>query len=134
MNGARGFSYVEVLVTMVIIGVLLVPGLEALHAGLGAQGKVAEVGSDDALLASRMESVLAMPLSTLAPLAGSATSPSSLSDAVGSSPRRLVYISRYDASNSDGDGNPFTGGDGSLLWIAVAVQDKPYSVATLVAP
>ena len=134
MKREAGLGYVELLVAVALLAAIAVPALESLRDALAAPARIAEVGATDALATSRLESVLAMPASTLVPLAGAATTPSALSDAAGSNPRRLVYISRYDAANSDGDGNPYTGGDDSLLWVEVAIENRPFRFATLVAP
>ena len=44
----------------------------------------------------------------------------------------LVYLSRYDGDNADGDNDGFTGTDADLSWIRAAIADTPVSLHTLV--
>jgi hypothetical protein len=44
----------------------------------------------------------------------------------------LVYLSRYDGDNADGDNNPFTGTDADLIWVRAAIADPPIDMTTLV--
>ncbi|MCH9672344.1 MAG: hypothetical protein K0U93_12930, partial [Gammaproteobacteria bacterium] len=60
------------------------------------------------------------------------TTPSGFSDAAGASPRRLVYVSRYDGDNADGDSDPFTGTDPELIWVQVSIEGAGQSIQTLV--
>jgi hypothetical protein len=99
----QGFSYVEILLSVVLIGVLLVPALQAMQtATLGAPADAATPGS--LLLQSKMEEVLAAPYSrvygeTYVTGGNTATSVSTLfSDAAGAAQRRVVVIYRYDPS------------------------------------
>jgi hypothetical protein len=53
------------------------------------------------------------------------------SDLAGSSDRRLVYLSRYDADNADGNGNVFDGADEGLLWVKVEIEATSQSIEGL---
>ena len=102
-RAAQGFSYAEILLSVVLIGVLLVPAMQALQAAtLGTPVDAATPGSLS--LQSKMEEVLAAPQSrvygeTYVAGGNAATSVSAtFSDAVGSAQRRIVTIYRYDPS------------------------------------
>ena len=117
--GQTGFSYVEVLLSAVLVTVLLVPALQALQTGI--------TGSDNSSAASRqlrlrakMEEVLARPFAKLYAetyLAGGNTTSSvsaAFSDAVGQTERRVVVLYRYNAST-----NALSGDDTGLLFVSV---------------
>ena len=99
---AAGFSYVEILLSIVLVGVLLVPALEALGTAITGTPATA-TGASSAALQSKMEQVVAAPFSKLYAetyVAGGNTSTSAsaaFSDAVGAPGRRVVVIYRYDA-------------------------------------
>ena len=100
----RGFSYVEVLLSVVLLAVMLAPALDALQSALaGNQGGAAELARQLALR-DKMERVLARPFTelyvqTYAPGGNTASSVSaSLSDPVGTPERRTVVLYRYDGS------------------------------------
>jgi Tfp pilus assembly protein PilV len=102
-RASRGFSYAEILLSVVLIGVLLVPAMQALQAAmLGTPSEAATPGS--LLLQSKMEEVLAAPYSRLygeTYVAGgnTATSISAVfSDPAGTAQRRVVTVYRYDPS------------------------------------
>lgn len=87
-------------------------------------------------LQEKLESVLAEGYARLdreaLSLGGPATVSAVYSDAVGAPNRRRVYLSRYDADNADGDGDPFTGVDVGLVWVRVDVERTRYVLETLV--
>lgn len=99
----RGFSYVEVLLSVVLLMVLLVPAMEALQSGMANTQGGAVFGRDSGLR-DKMETVLAKPFNSLyaetyAPGGNTTTSVSALlSDPVGAAGRRNVVLYRYDAS------------------------------------
>lgn len=131
-----GFSYVEVLVSIVVIALVLGSVIEGLFTGLrGAE--IFESRTEDGFhLASLVEETLAAPFSALdaeALSVASSTVPTAYSDAPGSARRRLVYLARYDGDNADGDGNRFTGGDDGLLWIRVQIENTEMALETLTA-
>jgi hypothetical protein len=133
----QGLSYVEVLIATVLVMVSLVPAIEALHPAIqGAGIHETEVGLHFHLTA-RLENVLAEPFVTLDAEAQALADPTAISaefsDAAGSTNRRLVFVSRYDADNADADNNPFTGVDEGLLWIRVEVENTSQALETLLS-
>ncbi len=142
MRGARragrrreaGSSYVEVLIATALVTVALIPALDALIGGIrGAGIHVASVEEHYHLL-GRLEELLAEPFDDLdaaATAAGGPTVPTLYSDAGGTPRRRLVFLARYDGDDADADGDPFTGGDDGLLWIAVELEHGPRRLETL---
>jgi hypothetical protein len=135
---SAGFSYVEVLVAAVVLALCLPPALDALRA---ATSSAAVQSSTIALryrVGARLETVLAEQYAALdaaAVAAGSAAVPTTYSDPGGTVDRRLVFAARYDLDNLDGDANPRTGGDPGLLWVRVALENRPLiALETLVAP
>lgn len=128
-----GFSYIEVLIAVVLVGVSLAPALDALKTGMMAASTTASVADDEFYLKSKMEQVLAQPFADLdaaAQVAGSSGVATSYSDPSGVR-RRLVYISRYDADNADADNNRFTGTEANLLWVQVQFEGTTASLTTL---
>jgi type II secretory pathway component PulJ len=103
MRLQRGFSYVEILLSVVLLAVLLVPALESLQSAIAGNQSAALV-SRDLALRDKMELVLARPFADLYAqtyAAGGNTPTSlsaSLSDPVGAPDRRNVVLYRYDAS------------------------------------
>lgn len=110
-RGQRGFSYVEILLSVVLLGVLLVPALEALQSGISGNRGAALVARPLALQ-DKMERVLAKPFAELYEqtyaTGGNTTSSvsASFSDPAGTPERRNVVLYRYDAATrglSDAD-------------------------------
>ncbi|MDH4072170.1 MAG: type II secretion system GspH family protein [Gammaproteobacteria bacterium] len=131
-----GITYVEALLAVVILGVALVPALETLNTAFRGATVGESVMQAQQKLVTRLENVRAQPFASLdaaALAAGSQTAPSSYSDPGGSANRVLVFLSRYDGDNADGNGNPFDGTDAGLLWVRVAIENTPYELTTLVA-
>jgi len=99
-----GFSYVEVLLSVVLIAVLLVPAMQSLNAAIS--GSSSNIAARQLNLSNKMEEVLSKPYSTLyavtsASGGNTATSiSSSLSDASGAANRRAVTIYRYDTTSN----------------------------------
>lgn len=129
-----GFSYLEVLLSLVLLGTLLVPALEALRDAMAGPRVQAELVTEQLRLASGLEQVLALPYSNLLARAGDAQVPSTLSEPATVPGRLLVYVSRYDSTDADGDGDPFSGGSANLLWVAVSSEHSHRRLTTLVAP
>lgn len=97
----RGFSYAEVLLSVMLLAILLVPALQALNTAiLGSSNNLA---AKQLSLRSKMEEVLGKPFGVLYAetyLVGANTATSvstSLSDAYGAPDRRVVVLYRYDA-------------------------------------
>jgi hypothetical protein len=99
---SAGFSYVEILLSIVLVGVLLVPALESLRTAITGTAAIA-AGPSASGLQSKMEQVVAAPFSKLYAetyvTGGNTTTSvsSTFSDASGAAQRRLVVIYRYDA-------------------------------------
>ena len=131
-----GLTYVEVLIATVLIAVSLVPAIEALTpATQGMSIHEAKILRHYQLTAM-LEDVLAKPFSELDTEAVTINDPTVAStlysDLPGTSDRRLVYLSRYDADNADGNGNPFdTGMDEGLLWVKVEIEATDQSIEGL---
>lgn len=130
----RGFSYVEVLLAMILLVVLLVPAMEALQAGV-ANNQGGAVLARELKLREKMESVLAKPFATLyaesyAPGGNTSTSISaSLSDPVGAADRRNVVLYRYDAAS-----DALSGADTGVLYVKVyyEIDGSANALSTLV--
>ena len=140
MKSMAGFSYVEVLVAVVLIATVLVPAMEALQPGLAGSSIHEIIAEDHYELTGRLEVVLAEPFTVLdsaAIAAGNATTPSSYSDVFtypdGRQITRNVFLSRYDGDNADTDNNPFTGVDDGLLWVQVTIAGSALRFVTLVS-
>ena len=136
-NSQSGLSYVEVLISTVLIVIALVPALDALSSGILGSRLHSEQVSNQSRLIAKMEQTLATPFAELLAQADAIADPNTLipapySDAAGSDFRRLVYLVRYDGDNADADNNVFTGTEADLLWVKVTVADTPLSVETLI--
>ena len=125
MKTQRGFSYVEILLSVVLLAVLLVPALEALQSAIAGNANAPLVRRHLGLQ-DKMERVLARPFAdlytqTYAPGANTTTSVSaSLSDPVGTPERRNVLLYRYDASAA-----ALSAADTGLVFIAVYYENEP---------
>ncbi len=134
-----GFSYMEVLAASLLIGVAMIPALQALQSGAQGSSLQQQELIDRYLLAARMEELLAQPYSDLASAALAAGGPAvatGYSDSLATSDGRLlvreVFLAAYDGDNLDGDNNPFTGGDDGLLWVRVSVPGSVLRFESLV--
>ncbi len=94
----RGVFYVEVLLSVVLLVILLVPALQSLSAGV--MNNPGTVASKQINLRNKMEEVLSQPFSALYNVAStsSTSTTSSFSDASGTANRRIVVLYRYDIS------------------------------------
>src|SRR6266511_1478527 len=98
----RGFSYAEILLSVVLLTALLVPALQALQSGVSG-GQSSSLAARQLTLRDKMEQMLAKPFAdlyaqTYLPGGNTTTSVSALlSDAAGAD-RRVVVLYRYDAS------------------------------------
>lgn len=129
-----GLTLVEVLVTIVLLAILLVPAVNALRTGIVGSEVHGDVATSHFRVTSRIEELLAEPFADLAAAAdaaGSPTVPSSYSEPAGPPGRLLVYLSLYDGDNADADNNPFTGTEPDLLWIEVAIEDSVFALQTV---
>ncbi len=129
-----GLTLIEVLITMVLLTVLLVPAMRALQTSVTGAEVHADLANDHFRVTSRMEELLAEPYSDLEAAAIATGSPSvatSYSELAGPPGRLVVYLSLYDGDNADADNDPFTGTDDGLLWIRVAVEDSVLDLQTV---
>jgi prepilin-type N-terminal cleavage/methylation domain-containing protein len=101
----RGFTYVEILLSVVLLAVLLVPALESLQTAVTA-GQGANVLARELALRDMMERVLARQFTQLNAetfASGNTTTSVSvlLSDPVGDPNRRNVVVYRYDGEKGE---------------------------------
>ncbi len=116
----RGFSYVEILLSVVLLTALLVPALQALQSSV-AGGQSPSLAARQFTLRDKMEQVLAKPFADLYAqtylAGGNTTSADALfSDPAGAPDRRMVVLYRYKASASAG---AWDGGDTGLVFVSV---------------
>lgn len=131
----RGVSNVEVLIATTLIAVSLVPLVSSLSSALLTSDANNTRTPLTYHLTAKLDEVLAEPYAALdaaAATAGSESTPTAYSDLAGTSDRRLVFVSRYDGDDGDGDGNAFTGTDPGLLWVRVELEDASLAVQTMV--
>ena len=130
----RGLTLVEVLVTIALLAIVIVPAVHSLHGGIIGARVHRDLADHHYRLRSRVETLLAEPFADLAAAAadaGGPGTPSSYSDPAGSVPRLLVFLAFYDGDDADGDGQPFTGADASLLWLRVEAEGTAWAIETL---
>ena len=131
-----GLTYVEVLIATALIAVTLLPAIDALKpATQGMSIHEAQTVRHFALTAL-LEEVLANPFSELDAEAVAINDPTvastTYSDAAATNNRRLVYLSRYDADNADGNNNFFDAGiDEGLLWVRVEIEGTDQAIESL---
>ncbi len=113
-----GFLYAEVLLSVILLGILLVPAMQSLNnAILGGSGNLA---GRQLALRGKLEEVLSKPFGQLYAetyLVGGNTATSvsaNLSDAVGASDRRVVVLYRFDPVT-----NALSASDTGLLFVSV---------------
>lgn len=118
-SAQSGFSYTEVLLSVVLLGILLVPALQALNTAIS--GSTSNLAARQLKLRSMMEGVLSRPFSALnaetyLPGGNTATSVSAppLSDDPGATDRRIVVLYRFDAAT-----NALSSNDTGLLYVNV---------------
>jgi len=129
-----GLTLVEVLVSIVLLTLLLLPAINALQSGVVGTQVHGDVSTSALRLTARLEELLAEPYSSLADAAvaaGSQSTPSSYSDTAGLPGRLVVYLAFYDGDNLDNDDDPFTGAEPDLLWIRVDVENSIHSLQTV---
>ena len=131
-----GFSYVEVMVAVLLIAVALLPALDSLRGALLGARHRATVTEEHYHVFGKLEEMLARPfweLDAEAVSVADPTLPTAYSEAPGTPRRRLVYLARYDGDDADGDGDPLTGGDPGLLWLRVEIENGR-SLETVTVP
>jgi prepilin-type N-terminal cleavage/methylation domain-containing protein len=135
-NKEAGLTLVEVLVTVVLLSILLIPAIQAIQTGVAGAEVHADLTTSHHRIASRLEEVLTEPFNDLvdaATAAGSPTTASSYSDTAGPPSRLLVFLSPYDGDNADADDDAFTGVDPGILWVRVEIENSTLSLETVTA-
>ena len=112
-----GFTYIEVMLSVVLLAVLLVPALQALQTGVNG-GATPAMAAKPPTLSAKMEEVLSKPFYDLYAqtyLTGGNTAAvnAAYSDAAGAN-QRVVVIYRYDAS-----AKALSANDTGLLYLSV---------------
>ncbi len=117
-SSQRGFSYAEVLLSVILLAILLMPAMQALNTAiLGGSNNLA---AKQLSLRSKMEEVLSKPFGKLYAetyLTGGNTTTSisaNYSDASGAIDRRIVVFYRFDAAT-----NALSSNDTGLLYVSV---------------
>jgi len=126
---SRGFSYVEVIVAMLIVAAALVPALEALRPGLAGAAAERTYSVNQQRLKARMEEVLANDFRVLdaaAMAAGNSATATvaAYSDAAGTPDRLLTTMYRYDGASQ-------TATDTGLLRVRIAIEGSALALETL---
>ncbi len=118
----RGFSYAEILLSVVLLTALLVPALQALQSGV-AGGQNPSLAARQLALRDKMEQVLAKPFAdlyvkTYLESNNATLASASLSDPAGAPGRRMVVLYRYsyDAITFIG---AWSSNDTGLLFVSV---------------
>ena len=93
----RGFSYLEIMVALLVLGVCAVPAVDAIRSGANAAQVAAAKANELRCMKSHMEGVLAEPYDNLAAAAREDGRPSTYSR-VGETSciDRYVFIARYE--------------------------------------
>lgn len=113
-----GFSYAEVLLSVILLVTLLVPAMQALTAGIA--GNPGTLVARQINLRNKMEEVLSKPFGQIYAetyLSGGNTTTSvssNFSDATGVTDRRVVVFYRYDVAT-----NALSANDTGLLLVSV---------------
>ncbi|MDJ0793001.1 MAG: type II secretion system protein [Woeseiaceae bacterium] len=129
-----GLTLVEVLVTVALLAVLLVPVINALTTSSQGAEVHRDLANNHYRLTSRVEELLVEPFADLeaaAIAAGSPQTATTYSETAGVPGRLVVYLSACDGDNADGDNDLFTGTDDGILWIRVAVENTVHDLQTI---
>lgn len=116
----RGLTYAEVLLSVVLLAILLVPALQALNTGIAGITSASGLATRQLSLRSKMDEVLGKPYGQLyaetSVVGGNTTSSVSaaFSDAAGGPGRRVVVLYRFNAST-----NVLSATDTGLLYVSV---------------
>jgi type II secretory pathway pseudopilin PulG len=132
-----GFTYVEALIASVLIAITLVPALEAFSPAVKEGDVHSQFAIQQYRLSAKIEDILADSFSNIETealaLNNAATISALYSDNVGSTDRRLVFLSQYDGDNADNDNDVFTGTDQGLVWIKVSLQGSNKQMQSLIS-
>jgi hypothetical protein len=113
----HGFGYAEVLLSVILLAVLLVPAMQALESGI-RNAVTPAIAARPPLLRAKIEEVLSVPFSdlyaaTYAAGGNTAGVSATYSDPAGATDRRVVVLYRYDASTK-----ALSGSDTGLLYVS----------------
>ncbi len=129
-----GLTLVEVLISVVLLAILLVPAINALQTSIVGAEVHSDVSASHYRLTSAIEELLSEPFADLADaatVAGGPTALTSYSEAAGTPGRLLVYLSFYDGDNADSDDDAFTGTETDLLWLRVEIEGSVNALETI---
>lgn len=113
-----GFSYAEVLLSIILLAILLVPAMQSLNSAIS--GGSSGVATKQLNLRNKMEEVLSKPYKLLyaetSVFGGNTTTSisSNYSDAAGATNRRVVVLYRYDTNT-----NAISSIDTGVLYVSV---------------
>jgi prepilin-type N-terminal cleavage/methylation domain-containing protein len=128
---AAGFTLLEVIVALVLLGVCLVPAANALRSTMGAPAATASAAHNLDCVSSLMENVMAEPYNHLLPVAKGKAMYVIAPDTT--CPNRQVSVSLY-GNNTTGKIGPGAT-DEDLLYISVSLADPadgpPYTLTSL---
>ena len=130
-NFQHGLSYTEVLIAIALVALIAWPTAQSIQTSLAvAQQSVDDTTFRFAML-SLVETTLASDYASLEQRAGTQSAPI-LSEPLGANDTLDLYIAPWDIDNADFDDDPGTGVDDDVLWIRVALRNRPLSFETLV--
>ena len=131
VRASPGFSYVEVLVALVLLAVGIVPATDAVRNSLAAPQIVQAAAQSRQCVKNHMEKILAEPYQNLAKAAGliSAVSAVYSLPADTQCDRRNVYVSFYNPGPPAG----FVAINSGLLYVTVAAPGTAQTFSTLLA-
>ena len=129
----RGFSYAEVLLSVILLAILLVPAMQALNSAIA--GGSSNVAALQLNLRNKMEEVLSNTYNKLyadTSLSGGNTTTSvstNYSDTAGATNRRVVVLYRFDTT-----ANALSATDTGVLYVSVyyEAEGSTSSINTLV--
>jgi len=132
-----GLSYIEVLVAIVLLSMALVPAIDAFQPAIMGSGIHRSHTEQHYHLTEKLEELLAEPFGALDAEAVDIGDPTvasdDYSDPTTAANRRLVYLSRYDGDNADGDFDYFTGLDAGLVWVRVEHTGTGQTIERLIS-
>ncbi|QOY94531.1 hypothetical protein IM543_00975 [Massilia sp. UMI-21] len=137
--GARGFSYVEVLVATMVLAVCAAPLADAVKNGIDASRIGVAKAQELRCMKEQMETVLAEPYQHLWNAArGTAVASSYSRPADAACIAREVHIARYEHENGKSpvfldDGAAPARLETAMLYVTVSSPDSGYTFTTLVA-
>ena len=131
VRGSPGFSYVEVLVALVLLAIGIVPATDAVRYSLAAPQMAQAAIQSLQCVKNHMEKILAEPYQNLANAAGLITAASTVYSlpADAQCAARNVYLSFYTPGPTAG----FVAINSGLLYVTVATPGTALTLSTLVA-